>query len=433
MANRFTEAWQVLTRASKASGLPVATDTHITEQRSSIGTADINDPVSFWKLFGVDVDLANVVVTPQVALGLEAFQACLDIISSAVAQVPLSVYEETERGKEVAAGHPLFSLVKLRPNRQQGSFLYRKTRVIHQYLYGHALSEIVRGPGNRPVEFKIIQPGDYSILESADGTFLYQKKNGKVLAEEDVIHTRGISLDGKFGYGLPFLHKRVIKLGITSQEFLNKYYAKGTHIQGYITSESKLSPSDANALGDQWDDKYSSGVDGVGKTPVLGQGTEYKAITRTPVESQMVEFLTMHPSKIYQMFRVPPHLVGDTTKATSFGSGIEDMSIMFVTYTLLPLAVQFEEEMNYKAFRSSEIGRFYVKHNFNGLQRGNFAGRMEAFGKGIQAGIYSPNDARKLEDMNSYEEGDTYMVNGNMIPVSMAGQQQQSNGTTSNQ
>lgn len=405
---------------------PTVSDTTVT--RSVNGSASLSS-YPFWNaLFGSDFDLGNVTVTPEIALGAETVQACLDLVSSAIAQVPLSVYVETKTGKEVATDHPLYRLISLRPNRQQSSFLYRKTRIIHMIMLGHAVSEIVRGEGNRPIEFRILQPGEYSILETTSGEFFYQKNNGQILSEEDVIHSRGISLDGKYARGLVQLHKKTIKIGITAQEFMSKYYEKGTHIQGYLKSSLKLDQEQARSISEHWESTFSTGISSMGKTPVLGNDTDFKHVTRTPVESQMVEFLQLHPSKIYQMFRVPPHLVGDTTKATSFGSGLEGMATAFVTFTLLPLAVQEEEEHNFKIFRESEIGKYYIKHNFNGLQRADFAGRMDAYTKGIQSGIYSPNDVRRLEEMNSYDGGDTYMANGNMTPVSDIANGQQ-NGT----
>ncbi|MFD0878259.1 phage portal protein, partial [Massilia pinisoli] len=84
---------------------------------------------------------------------------------------------------------------------------------------------------------------------------------------------------------------------------------------------------------------------------------------------------------------------------------------------LLPLTVQAEQEINYKAFRTNEIGTWYVKHNLDVLLRADFKSRMEGFAQAIQNGVMSPNDARKLNDMNQYTGGETYMVNGNMQRV----------------
>jgi HK97 family phage portal protein len=135
------------------------------------------------------------------------------------------------------------------------------------------------------------------------------------------------------------------------------------------------------------------------------------------VESQMVELLSMAPTKIYQMFLVPPSLVSDTSKSTSFGTGMEDLNNFYLQYNILPKIVQFEEELNYKCFWSSEAGKVYVKHNMKVLERVSFASQIDGLFKLIQGGMYSPNMALKKLDENGYDGGDTFMVNGNMMTV----------------
>ena len=49
---------------------------------------------------------------------------------------------------------------------------------------------------------------------------------------------------------------------------------------------------------------------------------------------------------------------------------------------------------------------------------------MQGYSTGIQNGFLCPNDVRELENMNLIPEekgGFTYMVNGSMTPLNMAG------------
>ena len=56
--------------------------------------------------------------------------------------------------------------------------------------------------------------------------------------------------------------------------------------------------------------------------------------------------------------------------------------------------------------------------------RGDYKSRMEGYAIARQNGWMSANDIRELENMNPMsdeEGGNAYLVNGNMIPVNLAG------------
>jgi hypothetical protein len=46
--------------------------------------------------------------------------------------------------------------------------------------------------------------------------------------------------------------------------------------------------------------------------------------------------------------------------------------------------------------------------------------RVEALARGVQGGIYSPNEARSLEDLPAAKDGDEPRVQQQVIPLSFA-------------
>ena len=86
--------------------------------------------------------------------------------------------------------------------------------------------------------------------------------------------------------------------------------------------------------------------------------------------------------------------------------------------------MRIEQAINRALISENEKGRFYVQFNIDGLMRGDYKSRMEGYAIARQNGWMSANDIRALENLNSIaaeEGGDTYLVNGNMIPISQAG------------
>ena len=118
----------------------------------------------------------------------------------------------------------------------------------------------------------------------------------------------------------------------------------------------------------------------------------------------------------------PPHLIGDLSRSTF--ANIEHQSIDFATHTIRPWLVRIEQAMNRALFSENEKGRFYVQFNIDGLMRGDYKSRMEGYAIARQNGWMSANDIRALENMNPIpdeEGGNTYLCNGNLVPVGLAG------------
>ena len=107
-------------------------------------------------------------------------------------------------------------------------------------------------------------------------------------------------------------------------------------------------------------------------------------------------------------------------------------SIDFAVHTIRPWLVRIEQSLNRALFSEQEKERFYVQFNIDGLMRGDYKSRMEGYAIGINNGFMCPNDIRSLENMNpipAEDGGDTFLVNGNMLPLKMAGAAYLKNGS----
>ena len=115
-------------------------------------------------------------------------------------------------------------------------------------------------------------------------------------------------------------------------------------------------------------------------------------------------------------------MVADLSKS-SF-SNIENQSISFVVHTIRPWLVRIEQAINNQLFKESEKGKCFVSFNASALMRGDYKSRMDGYAIGIQNGFFSVNDVRRMENMDPIPEeegGNLHLVNGNMLPLKMAG------------
>jgi phage portal protein BeeE len=111
------------------------------------------------------------------------------------------------------------------------------------------------------------------------------------------------------------------------------------------------------------------------------------------------------------------------------------MSREFVTYTLDPWLARWEGNLRRTLLSPDEKKSYFFKFNVDGLLRGDYQSRMQGYAVGIQNGFMCPNDVRRLEDWDLIPEsegGNNFMVNGNMVPVRLAGAAYGATGDESN-
>jgi HK97 family phage portal protein len=125
-------------------------------------------------------------------------------------------------------------------------------------------------------------------------------------------------------------------------------------------------------------------------------------------DAQLIETRKYEKADICTAFGVPPIMIGDNEKTTSWGTGIEQITIGFVRYTLKPHLVRWEEELNRKLFLKA--GQF-VEFDVNGLLRGDTKAQADYYkaalgGPGSGPGWMSVNEVRRLENLPALPDSD---------------------------
>ena len=191
-----------------------------------------------------------------------------------------------------------------------------------------------------------------------------------------------------------------------------------------FTPELYLSTSgvikEPEKLKQSWQSQFSG--EGSHRIAVLSEGMKFHPISINPADSQFLESRKFQVAEIARLFHVPPHLIGDLEKATY--SNVEHMSLEFVKYSLNPWVVRIEQSMMKSLLLTSELPMYMIRHNMEGLLRGDQKSRFESYSVGIQNGFMSPNDVRRIEDWDLIPDelgGNNYYCNGNVLPLSLAG------------
>lgn len=375
-----------------------------------------------WRSFiGGSKSVSGVNVNELNALRANAVYACVRVLSETIASVPLPVYKRLKpRGKNRYIEHPVYSLLHDLPNPEMTSFTWREVMQAHLLLWGNCYSEIEydemwypkalwpllpdrtfpeRDPTTGEIQYRTVLP---------DGT-------PKILSKERVLHIPGLGFDGLKGYSVISMVRESIGMSLAAEEFGGRFFGNGAHLGGVLQAPNALSDKAFARLKEEMNDR--SGLSSAHRLKILEEGLQYQKIGIPPNDAQFLETRQFQLQEIARIYRVPLHMVGDLSKATF--SNIEQQSIEFVQFTMLPWFERWEQTINWKIFTPSERKKYYAEFLVDGLLRGDIKSRYEAYAVGKQHGWLSSNDIRELEGMNPLEgdQGDQYLVPVNMLPA----------------
>lgn len=386
------------------------------------------DSPSYTYFFGRST--AGKSVNDRTALQQIAVYACVRVLSEAIAQLPLHVYEYTDKGKERVPKHPLYFLLHDQPNPEMTSFIFRETLMSHLLIYGNAYAQIIRNGRGEVMGLYPLMPDKIKADRDERNRLIYKysrydeqnpnfREQGEIiLPAEQVLHIPGLGFDGLVGYSPIAMAKNAIGLAVACDEYGASFFANGASPSAVLEHPGVI--KNPERVREAWHRAYGSG--NAHRTAILEEGMKYTPISIPNNEAQFLETRKFQIEEIARLYRVPLHMIGDLDHATF--SNIEQMSLEFVMYTLSPWLSRWEQAMMKALLSDSEKGKYFIKFNVEGLLRGDYASRMSGYATARQNGWMSANDIRELEDMNLIPEeegGNLYLVNGSMSRLSDAG------------
>lgn len=362
---------------------------------------------------------AGIKVTPDTALACTIVLGCTRVLAESVAGLPLHVYRRNGAGKEIARDHPLYKLLHTAPNSWQTSFEWREQLMLHLCLWGNAYSEIVAGSAGFATELIPLHPSRMRPERLPNGKVRYQYRepDGRETPYEQdrIMHLRWMSNDGLNGLVPVTLAKDAIALARACEIHGSKWFANGARPGFVLSSDNEIKPETALSIRDQWE-RVHAGAQNAYRTAVLGGGMKpYPLDGASNQESQFLESRRFQTEEICRVFRVPPHLVGDLSRA-SF-SNIEQQSIDFVQHTLLSWLRRFESAFARDLLVDPDM---FAEFDTRGMLRGDASARAAYYQTLWNLGVASINEIRSWESLDPVEDGDTRFVQLNMQTLAHA-------------
>lgn len=390
------------------------------ESREGLSFSDFSD------LFGIGVPVASgQLVTPETAMRFSAVFACVRLLGGAVASAPARIYRrEGQEERRVVRGHPLADMLRLRPNRFMTATTFWKAFVTHKVLQGNGYAHIIRSRFGEPVGLYPLNPRNVVVywaweigLDRRLGVernrlfyrVTFEDGQARLYDQDDMLHVPNVGWDGKRGLSTIAAAGQGIGLGLAAEESSARFFSNGMLAKIALTYPKSLSPGAAEELREYFDARHA-GTANHHRPLLLTEGGEAKTLSMSAEDAQLIESRQFSVIDICRFFGVPPVMIGETEKTSSWGSGVEQMARWFTTFTLNDHLSAIEQELEAKLFRDGCFAEFDESE----LTRGDTKTRGEFYriarGSMQEPGFMTINEIRAAEGLPPVEGGDKLPV-----------------------
>jgi HK97 family phage portal protein len=373
-------------------------------------------------LLGGRTTASGVDVSEQTALNLSAVWNAVQMIAGTVGSLPLILYRRLpEGGRERYYDHPLYRILHDEPNDEMTSMVFRETLMGHALLWGNAYAEIQRDVTNRPRALHVITPDRVQVKRRRNGTLYYEVFNPdrgpSELEPRDILHVPNMSPDGTQGYSVIGKARETLGIGLAAERYGAALFGNGLRFGGILTTPKRMLPETKEKLRAELENLHR-GSDRAHKLAILEEDLTWTATSMPPDDAQFLETRKFQVTEVARWFNIPVHKIKDMERATF--TNIEHQGIEFVTDTLRPWLIRWEQEVNRKLIAPLERKSQYVEHLVDALLRGDTLARQQALEVRFRNGTLSQDEWREIENANPLAEGSgkSYYIPMNYMPSS---------------
>ena len=364
--------------------------------------------------------------SPDAAMQVSTVYACVSLLARVISSLPLMVYETMPDGRrKLARDSRLWMVLHSRPNDVMTPRDFWSTMIMHWAMRGNAYAQIIRDSSGDLISLWPLSPDQTEVFVDKNGQVAYKyQKDGQtyILGLDDVFHIKDIG-NGLIGLSKLSFMSSSVKEATDTQKFATANAENYGKPSGILTVDHILK-KDKNGVNERdriRQSLYDFRTGGSSKIVVLEADMKFNPVTLTPEESQLIENRRFSVEEICRWFGVPPVLIG-ASGATTWGSGISEITSGFVKFTIGPMLVSIEQALRSRVFTLDERMTMQAEFSLDALMRGDITSRYQAYATAVQNGFKTRNEVRQLENDEPVEGGDMLTAQTNLAPLDKLGQ-----------
>ena len=363
------------------------------------------------------------VVSDERSLQIATVFACVRLISTVTAGLPLDVFETSKDNRtKVGLDNPLARLLRYIPNQYMTAVEFREAMTMQLCFYGNAYALIERNSVGDVISLMPLMTVQMDVrMEGKRVVYRYKRDTEYVdFKQSEIFHLKGFGFNGLVGLSPIAFGAKTTGVAVAMEDQQRDFYANGAKSPQILSTGDKTL---TEAQRDQLDVNFKEISGGPVKKRlwILEAGFTTQAIGVTPQDAETMAARKFQVSEVARFFGVPPHLVGDVEKSTSWGSGIEQQNLGFLQYTLSPFINRWEYAIERWLLKPGEVGRLHAEHNLEGLLRGDSTARANYLKTQIDSGLLTVNEGRRLDNRPPLLGGDVATRQSQNVPLDQLG------------
>lgn len=372
-------------------------------------------------------------VTPAKTLELSTAWACTWLIADTIASLPFCLNQRTGDNKygEPALKNPLATVLAMQPNSEMTSVDYWAFKIASMQLWGNAYSKKDLNGNQDVISLDPLLPQFTIPYRDPKSNFLRYKyvpggSNFTVqqdYSEDQIFHLRDHTLDGLIGLSRIQYGRNSFGIARAGEEATSDIFRSGMRTNGFLMYDKILRPEQRVEIKGTLD-KFKTGGKDAGGYMVLEAGMTYAGLSISPLDAQLLAQRQFQIEEICRWFGVPPIFIGHgQAGVTSYGTGIEQLLLGFISLTLRPTIRKLEKQVWRSLIKKKDQASTYLTIDTDDLQGADSAARQALYASAGQNGWMTRNEIRAKEDLPPKPGGDVLTVQSNLIPIDKLGEQ----------
>jgi HK97 family phage portal protein len=348
--------------------------------------------------------------------------AAISLIAGTIAKLPRLLYFKKNDDSRIRADwHPLFTLLKRRPNSEESifTFIYRLVKYLLENGNAYIFKATVKGV---ITELRFLNPVNVTVTRNDSGVKQF-KYNGTTYSPAEVLHIPALHYDGLIGHSPLEAARYAVELGNTLDEYAKSSIGNGInsgmmidtteYLAQYAEDEAEYTKQ-LNNIG-RYYANHNTGPANAGKPLVMLPKTKGTAVDiSSNRDAQLNESRELQIKEIAKVFNLQVSLLT--------GQGTDDLektNQLFLSYTLSPWIRLIDTYLN-QLLTPFEEERYYFETSTDPLLTVSMSSKFSAYRSAIEAGVYSVNELRAKENMPALDEaiaGNTHFMPANVVPL----------------
>lgn len=363
-------------------------------------------------------------IGPDRALQIGAVWACIRLLAETIGTLPLQVYSRGAGGRAIDDGHPLYALLHDSPNADMTAAEFWEAIVASLCQWGNGYAEKVTAAGGRVIALNFLRPELMMVERDRSGARVYRysdPKGMRLFGEDAVFHVRGFGVGGDMGLSPVGYARQTLGLVADTDRAASAAFRNGIRPSGFLVVPERSSPEAIRNARKVYLEPIA-GPNATGRAGILEKGMDWKEVKGMPVaDMQLLQGRSFNVEEICRWFRVPPFMIGHTEKSTSWGTGLEQQMLAFVTFSLRPYLTRIEQAIRKQLLPPGERRTIYAEFSVEGLLRADSQGRAALLAALAQNGFLTRNEGRAYDNRPPLPGGDVLTVQSNLVPLDQLG------------